>query len=318
MKIALQKRLLSHPRRWTGFTLIELLVVIAIIAILVALLLPAVQQAREAARRNSCKNNLKQIGLAMHNYHDVHGSFPVGNYDCCYGTWMVTVFPFVEQSALYDLYVHDRKEKLPVDDARYSHAVNLPVTTRRISTFSCPSDPPQVYSSNGMTKHNYMVNYGNTTFEQHTTFNSVQFGQAPFSPSVGSGTSLRPKVARFRDVTDGLSNTLVVAEGLQGVGTTDLRGLIWYGPSTAFNTYSGPNSNIADSMASGCTTTDSRMPCVAETTANRRRLGARSRHTGGVQVAMGDGAVRFISDNISVETWRALGTSQGGEVIGEY
>ena len=93
-----------RSRRTRGFTLIELLVVIAIIAVLIALLLPAVQQACEAARRSQCKNNLKQLGLGMHNYHDVYNVFPVGQHNCCWGTWMVPILPYIEQAPLFQLY----------------------------------------------------------------------------------------------------------------------------------------------------------------------------------------------------------------------
>ena len=301
----------SRPK---GFTLIELLVVIAIIAILVALLLPAVQQAREAARRSQCKNNLKQIGLALHNYHDVYNKFPVGSYGCCWGTWMVSMFPYVEQGALFDLYDHNRKFGVPEDTARYAHAANLPVTQRRLSVFSCPSDSEHNYGSNNVTKHNYLANYGNTGFTQATTLNGVTFRGAPFSN--GSATSAPTK--GFRDITDGLSNTLIFAEGLQGPGN-DLRGLVWYSYDAGFTTYIGPNSNSPDSMNAACINRpEQNLPCTTATTSNPDYLAARSRHTGGVQVAMGDGSARFVSENINLDTWRALSTIQGGEVVGEF
>jgi len=135
-----------------GFTLIELLVVIAIIAVLIALLLPAVQQAREAARRSQCKNNLKQIGLAMHNYHDVYQGLPVANFGCCWGTWVMALFPYIDQRALADAYV---QEQMYGSDGsyRYSGSRNTPVTTRRLAVMTCPSDSPSKYSS--FPQHNY-------------------------------------------------------------------------------------------------------------------------------------------------------------------
>src|SRR5688572_17657604 len=133
-----------------GFTLVELLVVVAIIGVLVALLLPAVQAAREAARRSQCISQLKQVGLAMHNYENTFGRLPVGAYGCCWGTWQVSVLPYIEQKALFDMYVMDRKFGIPVDDARYSHALNTPVTTKNIKALSCPSDTkPQRVANQG-------------------------------------------------------------------------------------------------------------------------------------------------------------------------
>ncbi|HSG69505.1 MAG TPA: DUF1559 domain-containing protein, partial [Planctomycetaceae bacterium] len=162
-----------------GFTLIELLVVIAIIAILIALLLPAVQQAREAARRSSCKNNLKQIGLAMHNYHEVNLGLPVGNYSCCWGTWVVGIMPYIEQEALYKQYEKNRKYGIPSDTARYNHAVNLPVVRQRLTVLSCPSDTNNAPFSS-ITSHNYAINFGNTGYGQQANLNGVVWAGAPF------------------------------------------------------------------------------------------------------------------------------------------
>ena len=163
-----------------GFTLVELLVVIAIIGVLVALLLPAVQSAREAARRSQCISQLKQVGIAMHNYESTFQRLPVGAYGCCWGTWQVSILPYIEQKALYDLYVMDRKFGMPVDDARYSHAANRPVTTKTIKTLICPTDTkPQRVANNGVTYANYVVNFGNTIYDQ-SNFSGVTFLGAPF------------------------------------------------------------------------------------------------------------------------------------------
>src|SRR5215213_6170551 len=127
-----------------GFTLIELLVVIAIIAVLIALLLPAVQAAREAARRAQCVNNLKQIGLAMHNYHDVNGSLPPGIKGCCWGTWILFVLPQIEQQSLFnawnfggDLLYYQGIYDAPL---RYGGVANLTVSSSRVNAYLCPSD----------------------------------------------------------------------------------------------------------------------------------------------------------------------------------
>ena len=161
--------------RKRAFTLVELLVVIAIIGILIALLLPAVQAAREAARRAQCTNNLKQIGLAMHNYHSALKSLPVGAYSCCWGTWKVGILPHIEQKPLFDAYYHDRKYtgEDPNAEYRYSSSINRGVVETYIDTFQCPSDTPQQPIAT-IRSGNYAVNYGNTNWTQRaeapTTF----------------------------------------------------------------------------------------------------------------------------------------------------
>ncbi|WLD13761.1 DUF1559 domain-containing protein [Planctellipticum variicoloris] len=296
-----------------GFTLIELLVVIAIIAILIALLLPAVQQAREAARRTQCKNNLKQIGLAMHNYHDVFLTWPVGAYSCCWGTWQVGIMPYIEQAAYFNLYNHNRKFGTPVDDARYGNATNLPVTKHRFAAYTCPSDIPQA-PIGGITSHNYAVNYGNTGLAQQATLNGVVFGGAPFRNS-------NPSVAyRMSDIVDGTSNTLLVSEVRQGVGS-DLRGFSWWGDASGFETYLTPNSPQPDVVytTSYCNNTPANPPCIGTPTATQPSMyGSRSRHTGGVQSLLADGSVRFVSENIALNIWRGLGTTMGAEVLSDF
>src|SRR5438874_3662292 len=160
-----------------AFTLVELLVVVAIIGVLVALLLPAVQAARESARRNQCGNNVKQITLAVHNYADTYrGAFPVGEYSCCWGTWLVGLLPYIEQKALYDQYKffgavqNQAGNALSQSDAttRYSGSQNLPVTKMQIQAYTCPSDSttatPGIIS--GLTFHNYVANHGSTTLQR--------------------------------------------------------------------------------------------------------------------------------------------------------
>src|SRR3954465_3121753 len=145
-----------------GFTLVELLVVIAIIGILVALLLPAIQAAREAARRSQCVNNMKQLGVAMQNYHDVHKKLPMGSWTCCYGTWQMAILPFIEEQQLADIYQWSPNIRTGNFDLDYEKGYyyfddddvngmthtprvhNLQVIKHRIATLTCPSDVPQV------------------------------------------------------------------------------------------------------------------------------------------------------------------------------
>ena len=292
--------------RRTGFTLVELLVVIAIIGVLVGLLLPAVQAAREAARRMSCSNNLKQIGLAMHNYHDTFGRFPAGRSGCCFGTWQVLILPMVEQGNVSDLYVN--WGGTDATGPRYGGEPNKTnVTSRRFAAFTCPSDQENAPLS-GITNHNYAVNYGNTGYAQQANLNGVIFGQAPFSLD-------QNKKLGFKTMTDGTSNTLLVAEVRQGQGR-DLRGFTWWGDATGMTTYLTPNSPLPDRIysASYCNPIPG-MPCEVSTTTNPTMFGSRSLHPGGVQVTLGDGSVRFVAESVDLAIWRAMGTAQGGETF---
>jgi len=300
------------PNQPRGFTLVELLVVIAIIGVLVALLLPAVQQAREAARRIQCSNNLKQLGLALHNYHDTHNSFPAGNYGCCFGTWQMAILPFIEQGAMHDIYVYTLMYDA-TNGVRYGHAPNTQVTRVRLSALTCPSDMENSPISS-ITSHNYATNYGNTGYAQQANLNGVVFGGAPFAPV--SATS--NKFFGFRQIVDGTSNTLLAAEVLQGQGT-DLRGFTWWGSASGFTAYLPPNATEPDRPASNCINTPLLgLPCAAATTENPNMLGSRSRHPGGVQTVLCDASVRFIPETIDIFTWRGLSTTQGSEVLGEF
>jgi prepilin-type N-terminal cleavage/methylation domain-containing protein/prepilin-type processing-associated H-X9-DG protein len=332
-----------------GFTLIELLVVIAIIAILIGLLLPAVQKVREAAARMTCQNNLKQIALANMNYESTNATFVpgVGKNGCCWGTWMIPILPYIEQDNLFKFYTNFGGLD---PNGRYGTNTgtgpapngNRWVSSQRLKIFTCPSDTPQIWST--LTKHNYVLNAGNTTFYQVNlplrctpgTSGCTVFGGAPFGwyensdlvndstfpwtvpPSnPDAGRMGRPR--KIAEITDGTSNTMMASEALQGRGN-DLRGFTWWGGGAGFTAYDPPNSTLPDVITGGICVSQVNplMPCTTTSTAARARLmGARSLHTNGVNVSMCDGSGRFIQNSININVWRALSTSQGGEVISE-
>src|SRR4051794_37214449 len=246
-----------------GFTLVELLVVIAIIGILVALLLPAIQAAREAARRSQCINNLKQVGVALHNYHDTRKHLPIGAYSCCHGTWAPAVLPFLEEQQLADIYqILPDSETGFNDDYRYYNGTadvpghnppmrNIEVTTTRIATFTCPSDSPQVtiptsHIKGGLTLHNYVANFGNTNHSGSSIggLNPVKFLGSPFVGQDDSSNVNHNLYTKFGKITDGLSKKMMFPKILKGKGgdgnKTDLRGLIWWSCPAVFESYGAP------------------------------------------------------------------------------
>jgi prepilin-type N-terminal cleavage/methylation domain-containing protein/prepilin-type processing-associated H-X9-DG protein len=339
---------MSRHRR--GFTLIELLVVIAIIAVLIALLLPAVQAAREAARRAQCVNNLKQVGIACHNYQSANGSLPPGIKGSVWGTWQVYILPYIEQGGMFNAWNYAGNNVIANADTlfRYGGATNLTVTTARINAYTCPSDIPNAPISTTLagvtvkiTSHSYAVNFGNTHMfqEQSTTFGgmTITFGGAPFS-DIGSPVltiSSLPQYAPtggyaitdFNSITDGLSNTLMVAEVIQGQGTGgkynapyDLRGFGWWYGGTAIQSLLLPNSPLPDQMESQsyCVYPGSNNPpCIPVPGGDNSQntTASRSRHPGGVNTAMCDGSVRFVKNSINLATWRAVSTTHGNEVV---
>jgi prepilin-type N-terminal cleavage/methylation domain-containing protein/prepilin-type processing-associated H-X9-DG protein len=323
-----------------GFTLVELLVVIAIIGILVALLLPAIQSAREAARRSQCINNLKQLGVALHNYHNTHKKLPVGAYSCCWGTWQMAVLPFIEEQQLADLYQFIPKSK-PYFDDRYRYynrpedapGLNPPmrnyeVTSKRIATLTCPSDEPQVASGypnahDGITFHNYVANFGNTnhvgTFHPGPTgAPQIDYLGSPFighEPHKTTGQVQFDLFTTFRKITDGLSKTIMASETVQGQGG-DLRGYTWWGWATGFETYAAPNGSEPDRMQQrdDCKNDLQPNPPCDLSFGPRFNNAARSRHPGGVNVVMCDGSVQFVVNDVDLSTWRAASTIKGDEV----
>jgi prepilin-type N-terminal cleavage/methylation domain-containing protein/prepilin-type processing-associated H-X9-DG protein len=333
-----------YPQRArAGFTLIELLVVIAIIAVLIALLLPAVQAAREAARRAQCVNNLKQIGLAMHNYQSSNNSLPYGMKGCCWGTWLVPVLPGIEQQAMFNSWnSYGNNVNTAVDTLlRYGGACNATVVSSRINAYMCPSDGNNtqhtgLYNNtiNGflyqVTSQNYVANFGNVSQSQlAVTYNNItyQFLGAPFTdigsptPDITTATTnegTATPTVDFAGITDGLSNTMLTSELVVPNQTPsyDLRGYSWYAYGASFSGLFTPNSTQPDwQFSSGyCNNSGNNPPCTGGP-GGAVALIARSRHPGGVNVGMCDGSVKFIKNSVNPLTYMALSSTRGGEVI---
>jgi prepilin-type N-terminal cleavage/methylation domain-containing protein/prepilin-type processing-associated H-X9-DG protein len=315
-----------RPHR-PGFTLVELLVVIAIIAVLIGLLLPAVQKVREAANRSQCQNNLKQIALACHSFHATRGTLPQGAWYIATGTWAIEILPYVEQENAYRLYQNlgGAGKNPPVLTPDVSAAVNQPVVAVTYKVYTCPSDSwfgPHVVSGN---KHNYVANFGNTTNNQDAygspaTYNGITFLGAPLRLYYPYGAAGKRSSLRLTDITDGTSNTLLFSEVIKSPSEYDLRGAIFRAGSASFAAYLGPNDLRNDRINSSdgqCIYPLPGMP-PCETVPDATTLAARSRHPGGVNVAMSDGGVRFVPDGIDINVWRALSTAQGGETNVNY
>jgi prepilin-type N-terminal cleavage/methylation domain-containing protein/prepilin-type processing-associated H-X9-DG protein len=323
------------PQSKRAFTLVELLVVIAIIGVLVALLLPAVQSAREAARRTQCTNNLKQITLAVHNYTDTYASaLPVGEYSCCWGTWLVGILPYVEQKNQFDRYQYfGSVQNLAGNNfaqtngnTRYGGNLNTPVTKTQIKAYTCPSDTNSASASiiRAITFHNYVANHGNTTLQRQGTMGVTTtgqpniFGGAPFI-FVGTAASV-PQVIRLQEIVDGLSNTLAFSETVQGK-MGDLRGFAWWNGGAHFETHLAPNSPLPDVLEhpNYCVPNSHlNPPCMGQNSTVRSNIAARSRHPNGVQVSLCDGSVRFVANSINLDVWRGVSTMNAGESLSNF
>ncbi|QDT54011.1 putative major pilin subunit [Caulifigura coniformis] len=332
-----------------AFTLIELLVVIAIIAILIALLLPAVQQAREAARRTQCKNNLKQIGLAMHNYMDVHGMLPPGmihngiaasmwaqpagqSHVLNHTAWTL-VLPYLEQANLYNQF----NAAVASNNAQHTGSaplavwgdpvVNRPVTSQLIPAFLCPSASPVTrmtlaagpYAATEAAPITYLLASGgtsefNTTWTGATVNGTLQDGRVvPVNGAFGNNAS-----ARIRDFTDGTSNTLIVGESsltkhnpayiaVWGQGKQQaLYGITFAQPGSVYECLGKINQKAG--------------PCLTPPTASQGHFGwtYSSQHTGGAHFGLGDGSVRFISENTDWITLCLTSFIRDGHVVGQF
>ena len=310
------------PRR-KGFTLIELLVVIAIIAILIALLVPAVQKVREAAARTQCTNNLKQFGLALHGYHDANKALPLGSRAGPRQTWMMYVWPYIEQGVLSQG-INLLTQDFYTPPATVYFSLNGR-TGASLPIMSCPtdtgggtdqSDTSQMYPRR---RGNYVVNWGTVTYAGGANFINSTTGSAPFGHENGDRT--KPVKNTLVGITDGTSNTLMLSEMLKGWVTTDndWRGDMYNDDGIfRFHTTLTPNTSAPDLISSTSFFRQTGDPLMPVALGARQVNAARSRHPGGVNVCMCDGTVRFISNGISATTWLALGTKNGGEVLGDF
>ena len=289
----------TFPRKRPGFTLIELLVVIAIIAILIALLLPAVQQAREAARRAACKSNMRQIGLALHNYESTHTIFPIGVLGTTGSTaagnvlttWQTMILPFVEQANVYNQYNFN---------VRFDDPANASTVKQIPPVYLCASQPASGLVNNQFGPSHYAANAGTT-------------------PGSNDGLLYPLSATRMRDITDGTSNTLATGEiafefggwargainsgggGGGGGGQGFARGTMrWW---VAAATCARPGMNPPVTTCSGST---------------ERLFQFSSPHIGGCHFSLADGSARFLNENMDLQLFQALLTRAGGEVVGEF
>ena len=326
--------LLRSPRR--AFTLIELLVVIAIIAVLISLLLPAVQSAREAARRAQCTNNLKQIGLAVHNYLDVHGRLPIGRGTRPARPYTVLsrynysgfsmILPFMEQSPIFSSINFNLT--MTVQDG------NTTAMATVISSYLCPSDTQMPPTNWGGT--NYRFSEGSSICY---SYGETDTGSVNTTMPAPDGPFFAERSIRFAEITDGTSNTGLTSERLMGdfnQGLATARRDIYVSPTwpstpeEAFqNCEAVDNTSIPTNGESGSgapwldgflhtsiykhVAPPNRKSCYMYPA--RLVMTASSLHPGGVNVGLCDGSVRFVKDTIDRPTWRALGSMNGGEVI---
>jgi len=345
----MKNRLGSH-RKVGGFTLIELLVVIAIIAVLIALLLPAVQQAREAARRTQCKNNLKQLGLALHNYNDVSGRFPMAvtwgvktgaTWGPHHHTWLTRILPYIDQASLYGQFNFN----VSAWDNVVGSPTNRTLVAKSFPAFRCPTETGVPSSTK---------NVGITSYAAAEGFDWWQRSAGGAGPEndggIGKGGIFTCNYSsRIADISDGTSNTVMVGEATApgytgGPGNTNGLGLPRSGDPFLRSAFVAATFTAA--LSAGTDHTDGTIKVHPDGSAitnwfnygvggvNQPFLyqpvfmtahgisgefaGSNSLHTGGVHCTMADGAVRFVSQNIDWTLWNNLNSKAGQDVVGEF
>ncbi len=316
---------MTLPRsfRRHAFTLIELLVVIAIIAILIALLVPAVQKVRAAAARAQCTNNMKQIGLAHHNYLNVHkafvpgyryvgNSFPAGSFSELNNefSWVTLLLPYFEQDSLYKT----------IDWTKNfgNGATGNPTCTGTAQTaFLCPADTvqgPGLWSGGVYAKGHILANAG---IGPMTVVHTINPPPSPDNTTVKQGVFAVNSNTKVAQITDGLSNTAMLCEIIWG-DANDWRGVMHYPEGPFYMHNFTPGDSTPDQFRTVFCKSIPAAPCVGSHNAwNDRRdiLTARSRHSGGVNMALCDASVRFVAVGINLANWQALGTVRGNETV---
>jgi len=318
----------GSPSHRAAFTLVELLVVIAIIGTLVGLLLPAVQVARESARRSTCSNNLKQITLALNVFHDGKQQFPTGvvspsNLGSATSQripWMLQLLPFVEEAGLYS-------SLAPVLSPQASASYTI-ANLKSVASYTCPSDTAlgtkQVnpWQAGFLPRSNYVGCFSPDAGMVSKDADFTQYSAAGKSTSDLRSLFNYNVMRRMKNVTDGLSKTVAVSESIAGtLDSADARGCWWEPWGAQYSHKNAPNSNVPDAIWFAVAGSPYNL-CVSTPTASCNGVAsewanivfsARSKHSGGVNAGMADGAVLFINDNVSTTVWQALGSINGGE-----
>ncbi|UUO08488.1 DUF1559 domain-containing protein [Blastopirellula sp. J2-11] len=290
----------SSVRTNAGFTLVELLVVIAIIGVLIALLLPAVQQAREAARRSSCTNKMKQLGLALHNYHDTFGAFPYGcRSGSSFVSWHVPILPFIEQLNLYEQFDTTKS---------YGSSPNAALREVKVDAYFCPSGTEERADDNTdfYTAHYYGV-MGPTGDIPGTT-SSTYPEQPSENPSFGgfskAGMWFMGEVRRLRDVVDGTSNTLFLGE----MSWSDRNG-----KQTKYREWTRGGRDTSDGWMIPCKNVA--FPINSDQVSIFNDMSFGSNHPGGCLFTLGDASVRFVPETVDFDSYLSTASMNGGEVF---